>query len=548
MPPSAGATVCLFLAVAGLAACTPASPNESPSTAAALTPSPTPFAPVPPTPTLATVRLWMSPAVPPALRRTVVDALRSPGSEAMLVTLPESAEVSLEPSADTPVAEWVFALVAPFPTVEDGMTIEALRQAWAAGDILSTSETAEALRSRLGDPTPEALHGVGPGGLLDEAWAARPSLAIVPFEDLEPRWKVLEVDGLSPIRADFVAAAYPLTVSYGLRGSDAAVSVLRRALSQTAGTGGVVTNRDPDRLTTVVMTGVTALARATAWRMEVQGVDYPGLLIGDWLRQADLTHTSNEVAFSTNCPTPDPHQTSLRFCSDPRNLALLEDTGIDVIELTGNHILDWGAQAFLDTLSLYQGQGLAYFGGGVDLDEANRPFVFVHNGNRLAFVGCNAAGPEGVWAGADRPGGARCDADRIAATVGELRAQGYLPIFTFQWAESYRPSPLPDQVAGFRAAVDAGAVIVSGSQAHRPQGFEFYGGALIHYGLGNLFFDQMWSEATRQELIDRHVFYDGRHISTEILTAYLEDYAQPRPMTAGERAALLAEMFAASGW
>jgi len=91
-------------------------------------------------------------------------------------------------------------------------------------------------------------------------------------------------------------------------------------------------------------------------------------------------------------------------------------------------------------------------------------------------------------------------------------------------------------------------VIVSGSQAHRPQGFEFFRGGLIHYGLGNLFFDQMWSEPTRQELIDRHVFYDGRYISTEILTAYLEDYAQPRPMTADERAELLSEIFSASRW
>jgi poly-gamma-glutamate synthesis protein (capsule biosynthesis protein) len=58
----------------------------------------------------------------------------------------------------------------------------------------------------------------------------------------------------------------------------------------------------------------------------------------------------------------------------------------------------------------------------------------------------------------------------------------------------------------------------------------------------------MWSTATRQEFLDRHVFYDGRHISTELLTAMLEDYAQPRPMTPEERRALLEEIFNASGW
>lgn len=53
---------------------------------------------------------------------------------------------------------------------------------------------------------------------------------------------------------------------------------------------------------------------------------------------------------------------------------------------------------------------------------------------------------------------------------------------------------------------------------------------------------------TRWEIIQRHTFYDGRLISTELLTAMLEDYAQPRPMTSSERAVFLEELFTASGW
>jgi poly-gamma-glutamate synthesis protein (capsule biosynthesis protein) len=95
---------------------------------------------------------------------------------------------------------------------------------------------------------------------------------------------------------------------------------------------------------------------------------------------------------------------------------------------------------------------------------------------------------------------------------------------------------------------EAGAVVVQGSQAHQPQGFDFDSGAFIDYGLGNLFFDQMQTLGTRQEFIDRHVFYDGRHLSVELLTAMLEEYARPRPMTLEERRALLTETFAASQW
>ncbi len=42
---------------------------------------------------------------------------------------------------------------------------------------------------------------------------------------------------------------------------------------------------------------------------------------------------------------------------------------------------------------------------------------------------------------------------------------------------------------------DAGADIVSGSQAHQPQGMEIRGDGFINYGLGNLFFGQASGQA-----------------------------------------------------
>ena len=87
------------------------------------------------------------------------------------------------------------------------------------------------------------------------------------------------------------------------------------------------------------------------------------------------------------------------------------------------------------------------------------------------------------------------------------------------------------------------AVIVSGSQSHVPMTMEIYQEAFIHYGLGNLFFDQMDSINNRQEFLDRHIFYDGRYIGTELLTAMLENYAQQRPMNNNERKSLLQDAF-----
>jgi poly-gamma-glutamate synthesis protein (capsule biosynthesis protein) len=201
------------------------------------------------------------------------------------------------------------------------------------------------------------------------------------------------------------------------------------------------------------------------------------------------------------------------------------------------------------TLDLYGEHGWPYYGGGENLKSGRQPVILTHNGNRLAFIGCNAKGSGYAHASAANPGAVTCDFEFMQSQIEALRADGVLPIATFQHFEYYTYAAQPNQVQDARALAKAGAVIVSGSQAHQPQAFEFAHGAFIHHGLGNLFFDQLdVSTATRQGFIDRHVFYAGRHISTELLTIWFVDYARPRPMTPAERQDLLTQVFQASGY
>ncbi|HKZ55839.1 MAG TPA: CapA family protein [Anaerolineales bacterium] len=463
------------------------------------------------------------------------------------MAIPTEADVRLEVEGELPIAEWIYALVAPFPTLADGMSYAALRGLWSGESptdarIFLTPQTMEALSIVMGPPRMDGLFLAEQADLLDRAWRERPSFALVPFEALEARWKVLELDGQSPIRKDFEVASYPLRLEFGLSGDSRAVETLAKAIEWPK------TNRRSNQITVLVMTGVTALVRATALRMERHGVEYPGEGVAAWLQEADFAHVSNEVAFAAECPPPDPFQKELRFCSAPSYVGLLDELGVDLVELTGNHILDWGVQPFLDTLAVYRDRGWRTIGGGVDLADALTPARLEHNGNRLAIFGCNSAGPPSVWAAPEKPGNAPCSHEAILAQVALAREQGEMPIVTMQWTEFYSSTPLPMQAQEFRRAAQAGAVAVIGSQAHQPQSIEFSGGTFIHYGLGNLFFDQMDELETREEFIDRLVFYDGRLIGVELLTAILEDYARPRPMTPEERADFLERIFAASGW
>ena len=101
------------------------------------------------------------------------------------------------------------------------------------------------------------------------------------------------------------------------------------------------------------------------------------------------------------------------------------------------------------TLDMYDQRGWKYFGGGRDLQASLQPALVEHNGNRLAFIGCNYAGPASDWATDTRPGSAPCDFDGMAAEITSLRSQGYLPIMTFQYNEYYQPESNRRRTGGF---------------------------------------------------------------------------------------------------
>ena len=487
-------------------------------------------------------RVRIMPGVPPELVEAMQGVLEAQRGSYVLAAEGEDAEVTLLVGQGEPLATWIYAVAVPFATVNDATTLGDLQANWRNGD------GPQALVDQYSGPLLTAAWGEGvarivdAGNLVAELWQRRPSWSLVPFHRLESSLKVLSVDGVSPLNATFDATTYPLAFTIGLQGNEEAVTALRDAWS------GPQTNRDPGKITRLAMSGVTALVRATAYQMAIRGISYPGEEVGAVLRDADLAHVSNEVSFVPDCPPPhfigDPV-----FCSDPRYMALLEEIGVDVVELTGNHLNDWGAQYLPYTLDLYDAAGMHYFGGGRDVSQAEEPLVIEHNGNHVAFLGCNPGGPAGGWATADRPGSAPCDDyDAFRNQIGQLRQTGHVVIVTQQYHEIYHYAPTAQQQADFRTFAEAGAAAVSGSQGHHAQGFDFHQGAFIHYGLGNLFFDQMDMLGTRQTMVDTYTIYDNRLLSVQMWTGLIENYARPRQMTAQERADLLQTLFSAWGW
>ncbi len=531
------------------------------------TPAPTLPAPVTPTaapsPTVTSVKLWMAPNVPPEFEealKPLIDTGRyawgqENDSQVKLVSGAANGGLS---------ARWLYVPVVPFPTIADNVNWADIQRYWK-GDtaalsslnsknqppvFVATQSTITWLTALLGAPSPNVkIEQVPPDGVVTTLWLRRAAAwSIVPFDHLDPAMKALTLDGFSVFDRRLATDSYPMVETFTLSGDSKLVADAVEAVK--AGGKWISTNRDLSKMTILAMTGTTALARATAFTMENSGITLPSRDILPFLQDADFVHTSNEVAFATDCPYPDPSYqvTGMRFCSRDSYLDLLKSIKLSIVELTGNHVNDWGTDAFAHTLDVYDANKIAHFGGGRNEEDARKALIISHNGNTIAFIGCNPVGPTTAWAKPDQVGAAKCDDEFLSKEIPRLKTVANVVIMGIQYQEYYQYDAPSDQVEFFKKYADLGANLVMGSQAHQPQGFNFTGRSFIHYGYGNLFFDQMDSLPTRQMFADKVIIYNGRHISTVLFTGLIEDYSRPRPMTPAERAAFLQVIFKASGW
>ncbi len=456
------------------------------------------------------------------------------------------------------VYAYTFAAATRFDAIDTTITWPALQAAWRGNSdrfsaVAVLTDTLPALTQLLGKVS-DVVVGYGtPAEVVAAAWAnpadSPPALVLLPFEQLEPRLVVLTIDGQNPVENSkkFDSTLYPLVATLyaeNLGKTPAEQEAVQAFLAELpAG------NRDPQRLTVIAMTGVTAMVRLTAEQMDKRGVDWLAEVVGPELASADITVISNEVPFVPGCET-NTDMGNLTFCSKPEYLDALRACGVDLIGLTGNHQNDYGRDDAVISLDIYEEAKLPVYGGGRNKAEAFAPLYREHNGNRLAFLGANSYGPTFAWATDELPGSAQFDLNIMSATIRNIKGQGRAAVVLaeLQYQESYEVTPLFDQRDHFKALVRAGADIVTGVQSHVPQAMEFTDGKLVLYGLGNLFFDQMWSQATREGMIVKHTIYNNRHLSTQVLTTLLYDYGQPRWTTPEEHTAILQRVYGASYW
>ena len=225
------------------------------------------------------------------------------------------------------------------------------------------------------------------------------------------------------------------------------------------------------------------------------------------LKQGDITFVQLEVNLS------DRGAGRKENARNPRIAAAIKEAGFNVVSFAGNHCLDAGVDAFLDTIDNLNKQNLKVIGVGRNIAEARRPAIIETKGTRAVFLAYNSILHEGYWAEDNRPGCTPLRAwtlyeqidppqpgtparihtfpnrDDLAAMVQDIKqakAQGDLVVVSMHCGIHFTPAVIAEyQRELAHTAIDAGADLVLQHHAHILKGIEVYCGKVIFYSLCN---------------------------------------------------------------
>lgn len=213
------------------------------------------------------------------------------------------------------------------------------------------------------------------------------------------------------------------------------------------------------------------------------------------MRQADILMVNNEFTYSRRGePLPDK---AFAFRSDPENVALLHEMGVDLVSLANNHVYDYGEDALFDTLDTLKGAGIPYVGAGRNLDEAAAPYYYEINGRTIAFLSATQVerneNPDTRGATEVTAGTFRCFTEeefgRLVEAVKEADQKADLTVVYIHWGSENTDELHWAQEWQAPKLVEAGADLIVGDHPHCLQAIDYIDGVPVFYSLGNFWFN-----------------------------------------------------------
>ena len=268
--------------------------------------------------------------------------------------------------------------------------------------------------------------------------------------------------------------------------------------------------------TSIIFTGDVNLNQPILSNYDSSGLN--GVLSSDLqniLKSADILIINNEFSFSTRGEAMAGKEYTFRV--PPSYVSILTEMGVDVAGVANNHALDYGKDAYTDTLSTLHSAGISTVGGGNSYNEAAAPAVLNKNGETFAILASSRVIPSGSWNIDNSTPGmlTTYDPNELIAEIKKAKASYNHVLVEVHWGKEYADHPEDYQVDFAHKYIDAGADAVIGMHPHVLQGIEFYKGKLIFYSLGNFMFFKNTNPLAAVKLN-----ISGDSISCHIIPAY----------------------------
>lgn len=239
----------------------------------------------------------------------------------------------------------------------------------------------------------------------------------------------------------------------------------------------------------IALLGDVMLGRLVNRQLKATG---PAYTWGDTLpvlRQADLRIANLECVLADG-GKPEPGKV-FHFRSDVKNVATIQYAAIDVVSLANNHVLDYGTDAFRETLPALDTAGILHAGAGLDREAARRPAVRRVGGTAVGFLAFTDNQPDweasgtspGVYYVPVADGGRRVA--ELLDLVRRTRARVQLLIVSAHWGPNWGSGAPPEHQDLARALIDAGADVVFGHSPHIFRGVGLYRNRPVIYSAGD---------------------------------------------------------------
>lgn len=256
----------------------------------------------------------------------------------------------------------------------------------------------------------------------------------------------------------------------------------------------------------IILAGDIMLGRSVLIRSldKENNPNYPFLEVSEFLLSADLVFANLESPVLTNCPR---FEHGFTFCADPKMVDGLVFSGVDVVSLANNHILNFGKEGLEDTQKYLTNSNISFTG-------VNNLVIKKVQDTTFGFLGFDFT----VIAPTQK------DWDLIKDSDSKVD----ILIVGVHWGEEYKDKANNNQREWARKMVNNGADVISGHHSHWVEDYEYFDGKPVYYSLGNFVFDQMWSEETKKGLLVKLTFEDKKLVKEEFTNTYIENIGQPK--------------------